>query len=116
MLFVQNNESHPHVIEDGLLSYEAKMSQRLLHKCLFLWAVARILIASGCLPTFVFDGLQPTPLFGAADLTEPVGGSASGSESKSNQIILKCFSAASIAASFSGGHCGCLASSDLGLL
>ena len=92
------------------------MSQSLYHKRLFFWASVRVGILSRSLPTFVFDGLQPTPLFGSADLTEPVGGSASGSESKSNQIILKCFSAASIAASFSGGHFGCLAFSDLGLL
>ena len=51
-----------------MLSYEAKMSQRLLHKCLFLWAVARILIASGCLPPIVGDCGKPTPLLGAADV------------------------------------------------
>ena len=52
----------------GSKSYEAKMSQRLLHKCLFLWAVARILIASGCLPPIVGDCGKPTPLLGAADV------------------------------------------------
>ena len=44
------------------------MSQRLLHKCLFLWAVARILIASGCLPPIVGDCGKTTPLLGAADV------------------------------------------------
>lgn len=44
------------------------MSQRLYHKRLFLWASVRVGILSRSLPTFVFDGLQPTPLFGAADV------------------------------------------------
>lgn len=44
------------------------MSQRLLHKCLFLWAVARILIASGCLTPRVGDCGKPAALFGAADV------------------------------------------------
>lgn len=51
-----------------LLSYETKMSQRLLHKRLFLWAVARILIASGCLPPIVGDFGKPAALFGSADV------------------------------------------------
>lgn len=44
------------------------MSQRLLHKRLFLWAVARILIPPGCLPPIVGDCGKPTPLLGAADV------------------------------------------------
>ena len=44
------------------------MSQRLLHKCLFLWAVARILIASGCLTPRVGDCGKPAALLGSADV------------------------------------------------
>ena len=52
----------------GSKSYEAKMSQRLLHKRLFLWAVARILIPPGSLPPIVGDCGKPAALLGSADV------------------------------------------------
>lgn len=51
-----------------LLSYETKMSQRLLHKCLFLGAASRILIPPGSLPPIVLDCGKPAALLGAADV------------------------------------------------
>ena len=51
-----------------LLSYETKMSQRLLHKCLFLGAASRILIPPGSLPPIVGDCGKTTPLLGSADV------------------------------------------------
>ena len=44
------------------------MSQRLLHKRLFLWAVARILIPPGSLPPIVGDCGKPAALLGSADV------------------------------------------------
>ncbi len=44
------------------------MSQRLLHKCLFLGAASRILIPPGCLTPIVWDCGKPAALLGAADV------------------------------------------------
>ena len=44
------------------------MSQRLLHKRLFLWAAARILIPPGSLPPIVGDCGKPAALLGSADV------------------------------------------------
>lgn len=44
------------------------MSQRLLHKCLFLGAASRILIPPGSLPPIVGDCGKTTPLLGAANV------------------------------------------------